>query len=83
MKWEEPRRVGRTGPRAWVDEAKELRANPGRWCLLVEKSTSGAARALAGNIMRGANQAFGPAGTFEATANGVKVYARYVGSESS
>lgn len=64
---------------AWVEEVAELRANPGRWALLVEKGTRHGATSMVYTINSGQLKAFRPPGDFEACARQGAVYARYLG----
>ena len=73
--------VAGAGSLKWAAEAAELRSSPKRWALLAELASPARARAMAAHIRRGELRQFRPAGSFEATQRGCKVYARYVGDE--
>lgn len=85
LRWEEPppaKRGAVTSSSRFDALAEELRAQPGRWAVIYDgttKSFSG----MAHHIRQGAIRCFAPAGDFDATyrasADGVRVYARYVG----
>ncbi len=89
MEWKDPPRRATAGPQGrWSEEAAELKANPGRWALLVTfggTENNHLARAMAANIKSGRYASFRPHGHFEAisaaTAKGTstEVYARYIG----
>jgi hypothetical protein len=85
IRWEAPPPGSQRGRGHRVDHdtiAVELRSRPGEWGLLPASATG-----MAGQIRRGDIRAYRPAGTFEAVrrddATGIKVWARYVGEESS
>jgi hypothetical protein len=69
-------------PNPWVDEAAELRANPGRWAYIFTSKTRNGANQFAKYVRDGARTAFRPPGAFEAVARGNDVWARYIGGES-
>jgi hypothetical protein len=72
--WEDP---PRTKPRNdWGKIAETLRANPGKWAVIETAST-----AYCAFIRQGRTKAFQPAGSFEATLQNHKLYARYIGVE--
>lgn len=85
-----------TTPAETIQFAAALRANPGRWALYGTREASPSARTEAYCIRRGGlrgdtlysarlQAAFGPEGSFEATAvtlfNEHRIYARFVGSK--
>lgn len=83
--WEAPPPSARRRPDTRTDHdgiAAELRSRPGEWALLPAAATG-----MAGQIRRGDIRAYRPAGTFEAvrrdSADGIRVWARYVGDEVS
>jgi hypothetical protein len=85
VRWEDPPPPGR-GHAAYSFGgyliARTLKNNPGKWAVVAEWSPN---TALANHINKAHNQAFRPAGAFEAVrriVNGVPtVYARYVGGD--
>lgn len=87
--WEAPRRtlVGtRTHSAYYSDFSAELKAKPGEWAVIDAGDRSDNGKySLAGNIKKGLQLAFQPAGSFEAVSRKVdgeiRVYARYVGQE--
>ena len=79
LKWEEPGPISIRQNNAWQAEARQLRASPKRWALLATKAKKSQADSLAHVIRCGLVKAWQPAGDFEATIRGLKVYARYVG----
>lgn len=90
MKWKDPppRTANTQGEGVWMEEAAELKANPGKWALLAAfggAENNHSARAMAVNIKSGRYTAFRPHGHFEATSatttdrSATEVYARYVG----
>ena len=84
MKWEDPSVTPRRyNSSKWRDEARILRANPGRWALLAEyPDTTSSARTLAWQIKSGRLAAFRPGGSFEATSRQGSVYARFLADHS-
>ena len=82
MKWEDPSVTPRVYNTKWRDEARILRANPGRWALLTE--TEGQkARNLVWQIKTGRLQAFRPAGAFQSVSRAGSVYARFLLGEEN
>ena len=78
MKWEDPPVTPRRyNSSKWRDEARILRANPGRWALL-DTFTSAKARNTAWQVRTGRLQAFRPAGTFQSVSRAGSVYARFL-----
>lgn len=86
IRWEEPTPRKRPGPagQGWsryAGLAEELRANPGRWALVAERTDGN--HGLATHIRSGQMQCFTPTGDFDAASRCVdgitRVYARYVG----
>lgn len=63
--------------------ANQLRARPGEWAHIGTRASAGSARQGAYQV-RGRNEAFAPAGAFEAASRTVdgehRIYARYVGA---
>jgi hypothetical protein len=88
VRWEEPpppktrTRPTSEGHSRYAPIAEQLRANPGRWAVVLE-GRRGAGTALATHIRMGHMKCFTPAGDFEATMRAVNgrglVYARYLG----
>lgn len=75
-------------PSSWADVAEELRAQPGRWAVVRDKSSGVKPNGFftyASRIRRGTGP-FAPAGSFEAVVRDVdgemRVFARFVGGES-
>lgn len=67
----------------WNWEADQLRRHPGRWAILGTAKSNVAAGAQSNSIRHGVYQAFRPAFSFESTARGNLVYARWVGTEKT
>lgn len=61
-------------PVKWIDEAAEASASPGVWFEISERRTEEAAWSFAAHIRSGRKRAFAPAGTFDATAHGRRVF---------
>ena len=86
LQWEAPGETGRgkaRSPRAWAKEAAQLSSRSGEWALLCTKSTPHAAVGLAHRVKSGDLAAFSPAGAFEATVRGCRVYVRHVGADGA
>ncbi len=64
---------------AWVEEAEKLRSHPRQWARITTRNSKSGASGMANHISNGRLRAFQPAGTFEATARGLDVWARYIG----
>jgi hypothetical protein len=89
MKWEEPPQqlLGR-GQTNWQEIANALKSNPNEWAVVAENVSASTGT----HIRYGRLKAFEPSGAFESRVRGAhssangraeKIYARYVGSESS
>lgn len=89
IRWEDPKpstlkpRTRKPSSR-YAGLAEQLRANPGRWAVVLEGRT-GSGTALATHIRMGHMMCFTPAGDFDATIRQsfghAVVYARYVGDD--
>ena len=79
--WQDPPRAMGSHSVRHDEIAAALRANPGRWALVLER----VAISNAGNISAGKIKAYAPAGSFQGTVrkrpdgDRYDVYARYVG----
>lgn len=91
IRWEDPPPSKRSlrkqdGSSRYADVAEELRANPGRWAVVLD-GLSGSGSSLATQIRMGYTVCFCPAGDFDATirqtGGRAVVYARYVGDGES
>lgn len=60
-------------------KAHEMREKPGVWGIVGTYGSSSSATSMARTIRAGGTNAWKPAGAFEATARGNRVYAKYVG----
>lgn len=88
IRWEDPpppkagTRSTSAGHSRYAPIAEGLRANPGRWAVVLE-GRPGVGTALATHIRMGHMKCFTPAGDFEATMRSIGgrglVYARYLG----
>jgi hypothetical protein len=94
MEWADPPRIeqhdGRRGAKVMEEEARELRAHPGKWAIVrswpAGSNSAGSAGGTVNSIRKGRFAAFRPEGSFDAVSRhdpeGVlHVYARYTGEE--
>jgi hypothetical protein len=87
MEWKDPPPTPHPGrkPSAWMEEARELKLNPGRWALIKTYDTSHQARSMVTFINKGKLKAFRPEGSYHATSrqegDDFNVYAYYSGEE--
>lgn len=65
--------------RDYSGTADQLRARPGQWARLTDRSSPSAAYQFALAVRRGQPVAFKPRGEFEGAHQGCSVYVRYVG----
>jgi hypothetical protein len=63
----------------WIEEAVQLRSNPGIWYELTQRASENGAWSFSLHITNGRKAAFRPAGQFESRVRGRTVFARYVG----
>lgn len=80
--WQDPPTPGGRRARAFIEEAAELRSHPKRWALLKTFPTVTAARGFKSVATRGRKASFRPASDWEFRADGVDLYARFIGEES-
>jgi hypothetical protein len=83
LRWADPPATARQSRNSdrYAAEAAELKANPGKWAVLMEAKTRSSAYSVKRGVEKATYPAFSPAGTYEAktvTANDVtSVYVRY------
>lgn len=82
--WEQPpaRRGAAGGTDKYDALTEQLKSRPGQWARVPEHLVS-KPLALASSIRYGKTKAFQPEGSFEASARGEFVYARYVGDDAA
>lgn len=69
--------------RDYTETVNQLRARPGEWARLADRSSPSAAYQFALGVRRGQPVAFRPKGEFEGAHQGREVYVRYVGTRGA
>jgi hypothetical protein len=67
--------------RKYAAEVAEMRAQPGRWVLLAQTGSRGAASSRQQRLQRGCLTVFRPAEAFQSVTRGCRIYARYLGDQ--